>query len=316
MDVYGLAMTGVFGLYRKKLPMQAFRNTPGFIERLPCSSEVKEVLTRGVEWDVSKRYQEINDFREDLATALDFNLVKHGTTREFPLSNGAAVEMVWLKGGTFTMGSCDQGAPSDEKPHEVTLTKGFWLGVTQVSQAQWQAVMSENPSHFKGDELPVEQVSWNDVMAFIDKVNQDVKGPPFRLPTEAEWEYACRAGTRTAFAFGNTLTIDQVNWDGRFAYSDGPKGVYRAKTVPVKSFNPNPWGFYQMHGNVREWCSDWYGSYPKRSVKDPTGPDTGESRVLRGGGWLDSGRSVRSAFRLPFVPGCCDHDSGFRLARD
>ena len=161
----------------------------------------------------------------------------------------------------------------DETQHRVTLTKGFYLGVHQVTQAQWQAVMGNNPSHFKGDSnLPVENVSWDDCVAFCEALGKK-DGKTYRLPTEAEWEYACRAGTTTPFHFGDTISVNQANYDGNYTYGNGKKGVYRQKTTPVGSFPANAWGLFDMHGNVWEWCADWYGPYPEEELKDPQGFD-------------------------------------------
>jgi formylglycine-generating enzyme required for sulfatase activity len=135
------------------------------------------------------------------------------------------------------------------------------------------------------------------------------------LPTEAEWEYSCRAGTTTPFSFGDQITPEQVNYDGNYPYAGGKKGLYREETVPVKDLPCNDWGLYQMHGNVWEWCQDWFGDYDLSVVEDPAGPSEGGSRVLRGGGWIDLGRNVRSAYRLAFAPGDRNGDFGFRLAR-
>lgn len=210
----------------------------------------------------------------------------------------------WIKPGTFLMGSKDElESGDDELQHEVTLSQGYWLADTACTQALWQAVMAENPSEFKGGvNLPVETVSWIDVQKFIEQLNDKHPGLKARLPTEAEWEYACRAGTTTPFAFGATISTDQVNYDRNFPYVGAKKGILRKKTVPVKSLPVNPWGLYEMHGNVWEWCSDWYGTHPDQAVTDPKGPVSGVSRVLRGGSWFDSARSTRSAGRYTGTP--------------
>jgi formylglycine-generating enzyme required for sulfatase activity len=168
-----------------------------------------------------------------------------------------------------------------------------------------------NPSRFKGDDrLPVETLSWDDCQAFLRRA-----GEGYRLPTEAEWEYACRAGTETPFSFGETISTDQANYNGNYTYGPGSKGVYREETVPVGSFPANAWGFHDMHGNVWEWCQDRYGEYPSGSVTDPTGPGSGSHRVLRGGSWLDLPRLCRSANRSRGVPGSQGYNVGFRAAR-
>ncbi|MBP5320902.1 MAG: formylglycine-generating enzyme family protein [Kiritimatiellae bacterium] len=219
----------------------------------------------------------------------------------------------WCPPGSFMMGSpkTEPGRRDDEVRHQVTLTKGFWMGETEVTQKQWMSVMGENPSRFKGDGLPVEQVSWEDCQRFVTKVNREL-GFGLRLPTEAEWEYACRAGTVTAYSWGNILNGDKANCDGRHPYGTDTEGRYLERTVPVESYAPNVWGLYDMHGNVLEWCSDWYGDYPAGSVTDPTGPASGDFRVLRGGGWHSYAGSCRSASRYWNLPGFrINH--GFRL---
>lgn len=187
-------------------------------------------------------------------------------------------DMVYVEGGTFTMGATsEQGsdAYSDESPaHSVTVSD-FYIGKYEVTQAQWRAVMGSNPSNFKGDNLPVEQVSWNDIQKFITKLNT-MTGKTFRLPTEAEWEYAARGGNQSkGYKYSGSNTLDNVAW----YYNSG------GKTHPVGQKQPNELGLYDMSGNVWEWCQDWYGSYSSSSQTNPTGPSSGSYRVLRGGDW-------------------------------
>ena len=233
------------------------------------------------------------------------------------LSVGDVVQrMRWIWPGVFTMGS-PPGEPdrrSDEEQHQVLLTRGFWLADTACSLALWKAVMGENPSRFKGADLPVERVSWEKVQDFLRALAKKVQGLSPRLPSEAEWEYACRAGSTTAFSFSGDLTTDLVNYDGNYPYADGPKGEYRERTLPVDALPANPWGLYHMHGNVWEWCADWYGDYPNGLVTDPSGPADGSARVMRGGSWDDVGRLLRSACRVWDQPGNAWHFAGFRLA--
>ncbi len=203
------------------------------------------------------------------------------------IKNDLDMTFVYIPPGKFWMGSPDDEPKrgDNETMHEVILTQGFYMQTTPVTQLQWEKVMGSNPSNFKGDpRRPVENVSWNDVKAYIDKLHRCNGGHRYRLPTEAEWEYACRAGTTTPFAFGDNITPDQVNYDGNYPYK-GPKGQYRKKITPVEIFEPNAWGLYDMHGNVWEWCQDCYGDYPSGSVEDPTGAESGVYRVLRGGSW-------------------------------
>lgn len=225
---------------------------------------------------------------------------KRGDTKTLALGGGVQATLVWIEPGLFMMGSPsgESGRDSDENPqHRVTITKGFWLGQTEVTQGQWQAVMGNNPSGFTGnDDHPVERVSWNDAKSFCKRLSEQT-GSHVRLPSEAEWEFACRAGTTTPFNTGNTISTAQANYNGNYTYGSGGKGVNRAKTMPVGSFSANAWGLYDMHGNVYEWCEDWYGDYPSGTAVDPTGPQTGLYRVLRGGSWDYGPKGCRSANR-------------------
>ena len=227
--------------------------------------------------------------------------------------NGVSFDMVAIKSGTFTMGSpegeVDRG--NDETRHSVTLSS-YNMGATEVTQELWKAVMGSNPSYFKGDNLPVEQVSWDDCQEFIRKLNQ-LTGKTYRLPTEAEWEYACRAGATTTFNTGSNLTTDQANYDGNYPYNGNAKGQYREKTTPVGSFPRNALGLYDMHGNVWEWCSDWYDDYPTGAQTNPQGASSGSGRVLRGGSWASIARDCRSANRNNNTPDFRFNFLGFRL---
>lgn len=243
-----------------------------------------------------------------------------GDIQTVDLGGGVKLELVWCPPGTFMMGSPsgEDGRWDDETRHEVTLTKGFWMGKYEVTQAQWEAVMGSNPSFFKnaGRTVPVECVSWDDCQEFVRRLNARIPGGRFRLPTEAEWEYACRAGTTTAFHYGNVLDASMANFVGNYPYGNGRKGEYRVKPMPVGSFRPNDWGLYDMHGNVQEWCADWYGEYPSGSVTDPLGSGSGSSRILRGGSWDINARHCRSANRNRSTPGFRFSNLGLRLARD
>jgi formylglycine-generating enzyme required for sulfatase activity len=234
-------------------------------------------------------------------------------------TNSIGMKFVWIPPGTFMMGSPKEEIGREpfegasETQHKVTLSRGFYMGVHLVTQEQWQAVMGDNPSRFKDEKnLPVEQVSWDDCQEFIKKL-RDKDKKAYRLPTEAEWEYACRAGTKTPFHFGETISTDQANYNGNYTYGNDKKGVYREKTTPVGSFPANAWGLHDMHGNLFQWCEDWHGDYPQKDVVDPQGPETGEKRVLRGGSWNDEPQHCRSAFRNWFVPGHRHYRYGFRL---
>ena len=231
------------------------------------------------------------------------------------ITNNIGMRFVWIPPGAFLMGSPNEEEyrQVNETQHKVTLTQGFHMGIHLVTQEQWQAVMGNNPSSFKGEEnLPVEQVSWEDCQEFVKTLREKDK-EAYRLPSEAEWEYACRAGTKTPFHFGETINNDQANYNGDFIYGDGKKGKYREKTVPVGSFPANAFGLVDMHGNVFEWCQDWYGDYPQNDVVDPQGPTEGQYRVLRGGSWHDSPDGCRSACRARLEPGYRSSLYGLRV---
>ena len=235
------------------------------------------------------------------------------------------MELVWIPGGCFQMGSPkgEEGRGPDEGPQHEVCVDGFWLGKYEVTQGQWQKVMGSNPSIFKkGDNYPVENVSWQDAQAFIKKLTAMNGGQyTFRLPTEAEWEYACRAGTTTPFFFGETIGTDQANYDGNHTYGKGKKGVYRERTTPVGSFPANAFGLYDMHGNVLEWCKDIYSdkAYGKHQRSNPiyTGTDfrSGSDRVLRGGSCFNFPRHLRSASRIRGDAADRYYNVGFRLVR-
>jgi formylglycine-generating enzyme required for sulfatase activity len=264
--------------------------------------------------------------------------------------NPSPDNMVLINGGTFTMGSPAEEPErmANEGPQRKVTLSGFYMCKYQVTQAEYQQIIGITPSGFKGDDLPVENVSWYDAIEYcnkrsekegltpvytIDKTQADPtntnrldninwkitfnrRANGYRLPTEAEWEYACRAGTTTPFSTGNNITTDQANYDGNFPYNNNDKGAYHKRTMPVGSFAPNPWGLYDMHGNVWEWCWDWYGSYTNVPQTDPVGAATGTSRVMRGGGWSNSAGRVRSARRSGDYPYYGYILLGFRLVRN
>jgi formylglycine-generating enzyme required for sulfatase activity len=226
------------------------------------------------------------------------------------LGGGVKLEMVLIPAGEFIMGDDTEHGFETEKPaHKVKITKPFYLGKYEVTQEQWEAVMGNNPSYFKGAKNPVEEVSWDDCQKFFDKLNAKIgtQGGKFSLPTEAQWEYACRAGSDKQFCFG-----DDEKQLGEYAwYSDNAA----EKTHPVGEKKPNAWGLYDMHGNVWEWCQDWYGGYGAEAVTDPSGSTTGSSRVIRGESWIYSARICRSADRLRRRPGLGSHFLGLRVSR-
>jgi formylglycine-generating enzyme required for sulfatase activity/tRNA A-37 threonylcarbamoyl transferase component Bud32 len=268
-----------------------------------------------------------------------------GTVRPGPISG---MKLCYIPAGSFDMGSppdepeCD----SDEVQHSVTITRGFWMGETEVTQGQWRMLMDNNPASPSscGDDCPVEQVNWYEAVAFANALSDEAEleacyqmnsciGEPgegmtcssvaftgldcdgFRLPTEAEWEFAARAGTKSPFSTGDNITTDQANYDGTYPYNGNAKGIFRDKTLPVRSFAPNPWGLFQVHGNVWEWCWDWFGAYPTGAQDDPTGPSDGEYRVLRGGSYFSRAKYLRSADRRRDRPEKREWTIGFRCVR-
>jgi formylglycine-generating enzyme required for sulfatase activity len=244
------------------------------------------------------------------------------------LSDNITLDMVFIKGGKFTMGSPEDEPEraDDEGPqHDVTVPD-FFMGKYQVTQAQWQVVstypqvnveMKPSPSNFKGKNLPVEQVSWDEAVEFCDRLSNH-SGRSYSLPSEAQWEYACRGGTTTPFAFGHTLSTDLANYDGNYTYADGPKGEYREKTIAVGSFPANAFGLYDMHGNVYEWCLDhWHSNYEGAPIDGSAwienGSNTDAARVRRGGSWISNPRWCRSASRYGIAAGTRGNDLGFRV---
>ena len=219
------------------------------------------------------------------------------------LGKGIKLDMVLIPVGKYKMGSPESevGRVDNEKQHEVTLTKPFYIGKYEVTQEQWQSVMRNNLSRTKGSNLPVTNVLWNDCQEFIKKLNAKTSGG-YRFPTEAEWEFACRTGTSTAYSYGDSITTNQAN----FASSD---------TKPVGSYKANAFGLYDMHGNVWEWCEDWYGGYSGDAVTDPKGSATGDSHVLRGGSFDAGAGHARSSSRGYILPISRYDGFGFRLAR-
>ena len=233
-----------------------------------------------------------------------------GNTLTIPVKNGINIEMVKVEAGSFDMGATPemrslQYPYDDEKPdHRVTLTKNYYIGKYEVTQALWQVVMGNNPSRFKGDDLPVERVSWKRCQDFISKLNS-LTGKRFRLPTEAEWEYAARGGNKSrGYRYSGSNTLDDVAWYGDNSGS---------KTHAGGTKQPNELGIYDMSGNVSEWCQDWRGSYSSSPQTNPTGAVSGAYRVDRGGSWLYSAWFSRSSSRGGRTPGGCDGDLGLRL---
>jgi len=260
-------------------------------------------------WNAPKK--KTASIQVDAATELTGKYVFTGTDT-IMLPGDVPLELVWVPAGQFMMGRYEneQDSSSDEDPqHEVTLTRGFWLGKYEVTQAQWKAVKGNNPSGYTGDlTRPVEQVSWNDAQGFLTGVNALGKGA-FRLPTEAEWEYAYRGGTTTRFYWGDDPSYASIVG---YAWELGNSG---SSTQPVGQKSPNAWGLFDMGGNVWEWCQDRYGAYPDGPVTDPAGPDTGTPRVVRGGSWFSIVQACRAASRLSIAPGDTYNTIGVRLVR-
>lgn len=252
----------------------------------------------------------INGGTGDVTTAdvaYIYNYIINGETGEEFTVNGITFKMITVKGGTFQMGATsEQGSDAfdDEKPVHLVTLDSYKIGETEVTQALWKAVMGDNPSYFKGDDLPVEQVSWDDCQEFIKKLNT-MTDKQFRLPTEAEWEYAYRGGNKSkGYKYSGTNTISDVAW-----YSSNSN--YKTHSVATKQ--PNELGIYDMSGNVCEWCQDWYGGYSSSSQINPAGPNSGTYRVYRGGSWSNNARYCRSSNRSIISPDGCNIILGLRL---
>ncbi len=267
-----------------------------------------------------------------------------GIFAEFSLPDGrggwVTQRMRWLPPGKFLMGSPEDepGRFSDEGPqHEVTIASPFWIFDTPCTQVLWEIVMGQNPSRFVDPDRPVEQVSWDDCQGFVARLNSRLPGLALCLPTEAQWEYSCRAGTTEATYAGpieilghnNAPILDDIAWYGgnsgvefdldewhdSSGWPDKQYDHQKAGSRKVAQKRPNRWGLFDMLGNVWEWCQDWYGEYADGSQVNPQGPPEGHDRVLRGGSWNDLARLVRSAYRLDLEPGSRPDDVGFRCAQ-
>jgi len=242
--------------------------------------------------------------KQDLCSVLVFILAWTPLHAQEPkqapfLRNSLGIKFVRIAPGSFMMGSpnSEKSRGDDEILHKVVFTRPLYLGIHAITQEQWQAVMGSNPSHFRGEKnLPVDNVSWHDCQEFCARLRA-IDKKPYRLPTEAEWEYACRAGATTPFHFGDTLSTEQANYNGTFTYGNGRPGVYRARTIPVGSLAANAWGLHDMHGNLWQWCQDRHGGYARQDSTDPQGPATGENRLLRGGSWGNHPVFLRAANR-------------------
>jgi formylglycine-generating enzyme required for sulfatase activity len=245
------------------------------------------------------------------------------TPRPTLVDDSTGITFVELSSGRFTMGSAasEAGRNEDETLHDVELTRSFLIGQYEVTQQEWRAVMGTAPSRFGdcGARCPVENVTFQDVQQFLAKLNDRPNTSlRYRLPTEAEWEYACRAGTTGPFSSGDNITTSQANYNGRQPYAAFPAGDFRQRPTPVGAFPLNPWGLADMHGNVWEWTADWYGPYPETVSGniDPRGPATGDKRVIRGGSWFFDANSARCGLRYTHDPKDKGYSLGFRVAAD
>ena len=237
--------------------------------------------------------------------------------------NLVGMQFVLIPRGTFTMGSLpsEESRDEDESPaHEVSLSRSYYLQTTEVTNLQYRRFKSDHDSahpdgaSLNGDQQPVVQVTWEDAQAFINWLELQDQSRDYRLPTEAEWERACRAGTSTPFLWGSSISTDRANYDGSTVYGGGVTGINRKATVPVATLPASPWGLFEVHGNVREWCADWFGDYPNGEVVDPPGPQEGTSRVVRGGSWANAAYALRSACRYSVAPAEYRAYIGFRVA--
>jgi formylglycine-generating enzyme required for sulfatase activity len=243
------------------------------------------------------------------------------------LSPTVSLDMVLIPGGSFLMGSPEDELErlDREGPQHTVTVPSFCMGKYPITQAQWRVVaglpqlereLNLDPSDFKGDDRPVENVSWDDATEFCARLSQ-LTGREYRLPSEAEWEYACRASTTTPFHFGETITTDLANYDGNYIYGRGPKGIYRKETTPVGTFPPNVFGLYDMHGNVWEWCADhWHGNYEGAPIDGSAWLSEGKNanRLLRGGSWVGYPEYCRSAYRVSSTRVYRDFSYGFRVS--
>lgn len=264
-----------------------------------------------------------------------------GSTNNAELTN----DLILINGGTYLMGSpeTEMQRETDEVQHEVTVSD-FYIGRYEVTQKEYEDVMGENPSNFEGENLPVENVTWYEAIEYCNKLSEkegltpvytidgenvswDRSANGYRLPTEAEWEYAARAGTTTPFNTENSISDEEANYYGHYPYGieenyftqenlETEPGEYRQTTVEVNSFSPNKWGLYNIHGNVAEWCFDYYGAYDLENTDNPSGPTTGTLRVNRGGGWNDYAKHLRCAYRASTTPDQKMSNIGFRVVRN
>ncbi|MDM3849645.1 MAG: bifunctional serine/threonine-protein kinase/formylglycine-generating enzyme family protein [Aphanizomenon gracile PMC627.10] len=300
------------------------------------SQKVNDAILKGMELDYQNRPQSITEWFTFLGIQSQNNHLKTFTFEVVTtnnkgsiinkrnhsanyfvedLGNGVKLEMVEIPAGTFYMGSPEneEGRYDDESPQHQVNVPSFFIGKCPLTQAQYQAIMGNNPAYFKGANLPVECVSWNDAVAFCEKLSQKT-GKNYKLPSEAQWEYACRAGTTTPFYFGESITPDLINYHGDCVYAAAPKGKYRGQTTDVGTFPPNAFGLYDMHGNVWEWCEDdWEENYTKVPVNGSASTSQSEWKALRGGSWFSPSKLCRSACCSFIYAGLDENRYGFRI---
>ena len=304
--VNGVTSPGAFLVYRSSTP-QGLADHPSVV------IQTNTLLTNGIRFSVSTALTPSN---HAFYTAVHYTNMAH------------------IPAGTFTMGSPEsepERLPSEGPQTQVAISRGFLIGKHEVTQAEYLNLMGTNPSAFRGNlSLPVETVSWDDAVAYCVALTAKERnqgrlpsGFAYRLPTEAEWEYACRAGTTTAFHFGDSMRSGRANFNGLFEYPPceaaryscyNPTGTYFGATTKTGSYTPNVWGLHDTHGNISEWCHDWFtDSLPGVNVTDPQGPETGETRIIRGGSWDENAWGCRSALRYSILPRARSNTIGFRV---
>ena len=328
-DQYCLAVTYCH-LRGNQLPFQGnpAQVVTGHLLREPDLSMLPErerpIVARALAKDPGQRWPSCRDFVEALIRYPASSSTVAVPAKE--VVNSLGMKLTAIPAGKFRMGSLvtEAGRDAEEVAHDVEITRPFYLGVHPVTQKQFHQVMGQNPSNFTssnggGPDHPVEQVTWQEALTFCERLSflpeEKQLGRVYRLPSEAEWEYACRAGTSTPFNLGSSLTSLQANFDGTVPYGEAKPGPYLERTTRVGSYAANAFGLYDMHGNVLEWCSDWYdeNAYQAHGRQDPMGPVGGERHVLRGGCWNYSGHQCRSAFRDRGTPDYRSDTIGFRV---